>query len=257
MAGIFLGMFHTAHHVFDPGGGDMRKLSMVSLILCLLLATTLIAGAVPSDKATLIAHYPLLADALDATGNNDAMTLTNAPFQDGGVFCNGIYPGGDPAASIVQTPMIAGWDPESFTASAEFVISEYPPAGIVWRSIFMCGTSWRWMGVDIYSDGLLGLRYNNSIPIHTDQPVSLDTWHEAMISYDGTVGRGYLYLDGEWVCEIDFVPIHHDFLNIATHNGASGRQFLGIFRELKVYDEPIDPTPVEELTWGAVKTLFR
>jgi len=235
----------------------MRKLSMFSLILCLLLALTVAAGAGPTAEATLIAHYPLLADGQDATGTYDDMTLMNAPFQDGGVYCNGIYPGGDPAASVVKTPTIAGWDPESFTASAEFMISEYPPEAISYRSIFMCGTSWRWMGVDIYSDGLLGLRYNNSISIHTAQPVTLDTWHEAMIAYDGTIGRGYLYLDGEWVCEVDFVPNHHNYLNIATHNGASGRQFLGIFRELKIYNEPIDPTPTEELTWGTVKNLFR
>ena len=33
----------------------------------------------------LIAHYPLIADGIDITGNNAAMTLRNTPFQNGGI----------------------------------------------------------------------------------------------------------------------------------------------------------------------------
>ncbi|MFH1842939.1 MAG: LamG-like jellyroll fold domain-containing protein [bacterium] len=233
----------------------MRRLLFLCSILCLLLSTIVTVNAAPLAKSEKIAHYPLTSDAVDITGNNGDMTLTNAPFQDGGVYCNGIYPGGDPTATIVMTPEIVGLNPESCAVSAEFKISEYPPEA--YRPVFMCGVNWRWLGVDIHLDGMLGLRYNNSTSIHTDVPVSLDTWHQVMVTYNGTTDSANLYLDGEWVTDAAFVCNHHDDQDISTHNGASGRQFLGIFRNLIVYNGPVDPTPTDEQTWGAVKALYR
>jgi len=90
------------------------------LLVYLLLSAAVAGGEVPVPRATLIAHYPLQSDGLDATGNNGPMILFNAPFKDGGVYCNGIYPGGDPDAAEIRTPTLEGLDPESFTASAEF-----------------------------------------------------------------------------------------------------------------------------------------
>ncbi|MFH1845519.1 MAG: hypothetical protein ABIF77_20225, partial [bacterium] len=102
----------------------MRRLLFLCSILCLLLSTVVSVNAAPLAKSEKIAHYPLTSDAVDITGNNGDMTLTNAPFQDGGVYCNGIYPGGDPTATIVMTPEIVGLNPESCAVSAEFKISE-------------------------------------------------------------------------------------------------------------------------------------
>ncbi|MBC8424338.1 hypothetical protein H8E07_09465 [bacterium] len=53
------------------------------------------------------------------------------------------------------------------------------------------------------------------------------------------------------------MPNHGDDFNIRTHTGSSGIQFLGLIRNIKVYDEPMVPMPAESLTWGSVKELFR
>ena len=87
--------------------------------------------------------------------------------------------------------------------------------------------------------------------------MSLDTWHTVVLSYTGAIETGSLYLDSEWVCDTVFTCNHQDDHDISTHNGASGKQFKGIFRELKVYTGPVDPTGSDTATWGAVKAMFR
>lgn len=234
--------------MFPNPGCDMIQPSKFILVL-FLLAT----GAATAGAASLLAHYPLQSDDLDATGLNDPMTLINAPFQDGGVYCNGIYPGGDPDASVIQTPGIAGFDPEWCAVSIEFKMSEYPSSS---RPALMCGMSWRWMGVDVRDDGTIGFR-RAGVTTWTTRQVSLDEWHEVMVAYDGTLDRGTLYVDGDWACDVDYEANHGDDTNVCTHDGGSGRQFLGLVRNLKVYDEPTEPMAASSSTWGEVKATFR
>jgi hypothetical protein len=60
-----------------------------------------------APQELLIAHYPLISDGIDLTGNNAAMTLQNTPFQNGGIYCNGIYVySAEPNFCVAQTPPI-------------------------------------------------------------------------------------------------------------------------------------------------------
>ncbi|MFC1572561.1 LamG-like jellyroll fold domain-containing protein [Candidatus Eisenbacteria bacterium] len=235
----------------------MLRPALVFLSVSALLGPAAIASDVLSPSPPVLAHYPLQTDGVDATGNYGPMTLTNTSFQDGGVYCNGIYPGGDPEACVVQTPSIEALDFESFAISAEFKIDEYPTVH-PYRPVFMGGPSWRWMGADVYPDSTIGLRYNSaSFGVRSDVEVSLDTWHQVIITYDGSVDTGRLYLDEQLVIEETFVIEHGDEREIATHNASSGQAFLGLFRELVIFGATYDPTPTDGTTWGAIKASFR
>ena len=201
-----------------------------------------------------IAHYPLLSDGLDTTGNNDPMTLENAPFQDGGVYCNGVYwNSSDPDRYLVETPYLESLDFEAFAISAEFKISQH-----TYRCpVFVGGHTGRWMGVETQLDGTISLLYNNSTVVPSSEVVSLDEWHRALITYDGATDVGNLYLDGRLACSATFVIEHVDRRNISTQNFSNGLAFEGYFRELIVYDGPFVPAPVGAATWGGMKALFR
>jgi hypothetical protein len=202
-----------------------------------------------------IAHYPLLADGIDTTGNNDPMTLENAPFQDGGVYCNGVYwLSGLPDSYLVETPRLPALDFESLAISAEFKISRYPSFTL---PVFVGGHNGRWLGAEVAPDGTLGMLYNNANQVPGSQTVSLDEWHRALITYDGAIDEARLYLDDQLTCTATFVIEAFNANRITTENFANGTAFLGVFRQLIVYDAPFVPAPVETATWGLVKALFR
>jgi hypothetical protein len=226
--------------------------SFLSVILILVLFSSV--GGAPLPMTGVLAHYPLQSDGVDATGNNGDMIIENAPFQDGGIYCNGIYymnPGG----YNVRTPSIAALNFDSFAISGEFKISEYPSPGP--KPIFTGGTTYRWMGAEITTDGRLGMLYNNSNHVASSTTVSLDTWHQVILVYDGSTQTGSIYLDNEFISSMSFVIDHGDVRNVTLMNPAAGTAFKGVFRELVIYDAAYDPTPAEQPTWGTVRALYR
>lgn len=55
----------------------------------------------------LIANYPLTSDGVDSTGLNASMIMKNTPFQNGGIYCNGIYAqSSNIQYSLAQSPPI-------------------------------------------------------------------------------------------------------------------------------------------------------
>ena len=229
------------------------------LIAFVLLLATMAAPAAPAGAAAIpIAHYPLLSDALDATGLNDPMTLQNAPFQDGGVYCNGIPPSSGEGACLVETPVLAALDFGSFAISLEFKIDQYPDESIVYRPVLVGGYSYRWMGAEVRSDGTIFLMYNNNNGlVYSDRIVTLGAWHRVVMTYDSSTQTGRLYMDGELACSAEFVIEHGNDKNLGTTNRAVEKTFLGLIREIVVYDTAFDPTPAETPTWGRLKAAFR
>jgi len=81
---------------------ENQKQPEMKLLYTLLAITFSYAAVAQIPGYTLIADYPLTSDAVDATGNYGNTTLTNAPFQDGGVYSNGVYNDGTTNGSIIQ-----------------------------------------------------------------------------------------------------------------------------------------------------------
>jgi hypothetical protein len=234
----------------------MSRLLFRLVLVVTVLAAVTAGGVTPLLAAAPIAHYPLQTDGLDATGINDPMILDNAPFQDGGVYCNGIYPG-HPGAFDVETPPISSLSFENLAVSVEFKIDQYPTLEDYRRPILIGGYSYRWLGAEVYTDGTIGFLYNNSHHQASSTPISLGVWHTIVITYDSLSRTGTLYLDNLLVSSAEFDLTQGGDTNFLAINPASGRAFQGVLRELVVYDASYDPTSANGTTWGSVKALYR
>lgn len=230
---------------------EFRRSSLLAAALICLLAGT-------SQALAPIAHYPLQSDNLDATGLNGPISLTNAPFENGGVYCNGIYPGHDPVNGCeVLTPVLPQLDFDSFAVSIEFRLSEYPSSGDASRPVIVCGTGYRYLGAYVLANGTVALYYNNGSVQTTSQSVSLDTWHHLLVTYDAGTHLGKLFLDGSFVTSDTFTLLHGTDRNAGTNNPGAASCFKGWVRHLVAYDSAFDPTPVENTSWSSIKALLR
>jgi serine/threonine protein kinase len=175
-----------------------------------------------------VASYPLNGDAKDATGNYGNMIFDNVTYKDGGIFLDGI------AYHVATTPNIGKLDFNSLTIFAEFKVSERKR-----MPVFVGGTQYRWLSFYLDSDGGIELKYNNSKMAECSVNYSLNKWHKAMITYNGSVGR--LYLDDKLGCQVSFSMVHGNANNITTGDYSNGRCFNGGLKNLRIYDTVITP----------------
>ncbi|MCL4264248.1 MAG: protein kinase [Anaerolineae bacterium] len=193
------------------------------------------AAATATALARLVAHYPLTADATDVTGKQGAMTLTNAPFQNEAVYCNGIYPGSnDPNACVISTPNLDDFNFGSFSIQIEFNADEFRRMPVV-----VGGRSFRWIGFELNADGSISLLTNNSNRESCTGAYQPGEWHTALLTYDGSVGR--LYLDRILRCTVAFNLNHGNDPDVSVINYSNATIFKGHVRELRIFNEPIEP----------------
>jgi hypothetical protein len=211
---------------------------IVALAAALVMVFSSCSKTAPQIQSDLIAYYPLISDGVDSTGLNPAMTLENAPFQKGGVYCNGIYPvSSNPDFYVVQTPSINLLNTKSFSISMDFFVSEKKT-----QPVWIIGSGGRWIGFYLKADGTVALLYNNWNYLTTPISYSLNEWHNAKISFDGTTanifldnslagslkfGNGYVELNG---------PSTQTDTDISTINYSNGEAFEGYVKDLKVYN---------------------
>ena len=191
----------------------------------------------PLDKK-LIAHYPLTSDGIDVTGNNGPMLLQNTPFQNGGIYCNGIYSySSDPDFCLAQTPPINELNFESLSISMDFYVSEKKT-----QPVWVIGTSCRWLGFYLYDDGTVTLLYNNWDVLTTSKTYSLNEWHNGKVTFDGTTVS--IFLDDNLAGSLKFgdgyVPLNStgcgtSDTEIGVTNFSNGHVFKGHARNLEVY----------------------
>lgn len=167
------------------------------------------------------------------------MKLQNAPFRNGGIYCSGIYEYGpaDSIACIARTPSIVKFNFNSFAISVDFQVS-----AIVDQPVFVIGSSCRWLGFYLKDDGSVALLYNNFNFLQGAKTYSLNEWHNAKISYDGTTVQ--MLLDGVLACSIKFgagyVPLEYascglSDTEIGVTNYSNGQVFEGYVKNLMVY----------------------
>ncbi len=186
------------------------------------------------SSGELIAHYPLIENASDATGNFGPMILENTPFENGGIFSNGVYIlDNQTFISHAETPYLSLLNLDAFTISAEFMVTENP----ILIPVFVGSHSHRWVAFYLANDGKMRLKYNNSIFLDSDLIYSLNTWHEARITFDNQTQKLEMYLDGELAVNVTVTELEHgNFKDIGITDFSQGRVFKGFLRNLKVYN---------------------
>ena len=217
----------------------MTREKKLLVFIFVVFVATLSARAQDISHLTLIAHYPLTINADDTTGNYGPMNLTNTPFQDGGIYCNGVYMGsGLPNFCHAFTPTFTDLTLEDFAVQVTFRIDT---AYSTFHSLIMGGTSCRWATVWLQSAGVIGL-----YDIERWTPYALNTWQTVTLMYDTTSKMLRLFLDdvladSSYEENLD----HHDEKNFSITNGGLGRTYKGLLKDLKVYSY-IEQTGIAE-----------
>jgi hypothetical protein len=204
------------------------------------LGIALLAVLVPATSAsaqlTLLAHYPLAVDLLDATNTYGPMMLTGSPPPAppaNGVCVNGVYfyaPGGQDAA----TPPIGALNANDFQIDVEFSIAALPGGGQA--PIFMAGNLWRWIGFYVQANGILGLKYNNSNFTWSTTTVATGTWYSGSIRYEA--GAVEVWLNGALVHQATLGPLNTgNNLNFTTNDYSVGRNHNGCIRNVSIYND--------------------
>jgi len=168
--------------------------------------------------------------------NYGPITLVNAPFQEGGIYCNGIYQysGGD-NWYLVITPQLEKLNFNSLSISAKFKVGERKK-----MPVFVGGRSYRWLAFYLNPDGKVSLKYTGNNYVDCEVSYRLNTWHEAVITYDGSVAR--LYLDGNPGCSVRAALDFGNDERITLSDFSNGATFKGILSDLKIYNTVIRPT---------------
>ena len=192
------------------------------------------------NNLVLIAHYPLSIDNTDTTSQQLPMTLVNTPFEDGGIYCNGLYiAGGDDNACDAFTPQLMNFTFEKFAISATVKVKDLEDYTMC--PIFVGGGSWRWLTVWLDSDSLVGFGYNY------EHHFSSNEWHTVIATYDSTSGDAACYMDGLLVDDINFEMDHGNQKCVGITHGGYGSTFKGYFKDLKVYSLPPDYSEQDSL----------
>jgi hypothetical protein len=178
----------------------------------------------------LVAKYSLNNTAVDSTGRNGNITLTNAPYQaDGSVYSNGIYPYSGTSGCTIRTPRLSAFNFNKFCISFEFKINSLPSYR---KPIIVGGNSYRWIGVNVEPNGTISMLWNNSNITGSSKTIPLGRFNTAVIQYNGSTAE--LYINGELACSQAFTLVHGNDPNIQNTNFSNGTTFLGYLRNLQV-----------------------
>ncbi len=212
---------------------------------------TKMSQSIPQQK-DLLAYYPLDLNPDDSTGNYGKMVLVNAPFQDGGIYCNGNYTG-----CQAETPILPGSIFRLFYVTVKFKVSTIPSVSEHQKPVIVGGDDWRWIGILLMSDSTISLLYNNTNIQNSTLHYSSNTWHEAALDYDSSTAIAHLYLDGVLACTAQYTIAHgseHD-RTFSISNLSNGTAFNGILRDLKIYASAILTTGISGKLSQELKTF--
>jgi hypothetical protein len=189
----------------------------------------------PDLSLVSIARYTLYNTNVDATGINEEITLKNAPYQaDGSVYSNGVYPYPDASVgSTIQTPNLSSFNFKNFYLSFDFKVNSVPASR---KPIIIGGSSYRWIGVNIESNGTISMLWNNSNFTYSSKTISVGTFNTAVIKYNGSVAE--LYLNGTLACSQSFNLVSGGDANFLNINYSNGTAFQGYLRNINVYSTP-------------------
>jgi concanavalin A-like lectin/glucanase superfamily protein len=163
-----------------------------------------------------------------------------------GVFCNGQYIAEVSNGCDVQTPLLPKLTATAFTISARFLV---PERWVKPHPVFVGGSFYRWLVYELQRDGSIRLIFSN-VPVDCSVKYRLGFWHEATVTFDGSVLT--LFLDGERGCSANVARVATDdpqkspwqMTNdnkVLLTNFANASTFYGVVRDLKVFDAVVPP----------------
>ncbi len=188
-----------------------------------------------------LAYYPLISDAVDHTGLNSDITLTNAPFSGGGVYCDGVS-----TDYLVQTPNILSFSFTNLSVSFDFKVDEY-----LTQSVIVCGASYRWLGFYLNADSTFKMKYNNSNYLVSTANYETGQWYTGRLTYDGTTAK--MLLNGVVIASIT-IPLVYvaGDTKFGTRDFANLSCFKGYLRNLVItnnYASGISETKTTQLSY--------
>jgi hypothetical protein len=182
-----------------------------------------------------IAHYSMINTAMDDQGKYSDIELINTPFQNSnGVYCNGLYINGfNPDGSLVRTPSIEEVFDSTFAIRVEFKVDSIPP-GV--SPIFICGDSYRYLGMMIQWDSLAMYVINDHSYEIPAAPISTHEWHTATAIYSVADTTATYWIDGQQVA-IAHGALHRPAFdkNISNTHFGLGATFEGNLRNLTIF----------------------
>lgn len=201
------------------------------------LLTALAPTATASAQMVVQANYPLLTDLLDATNTYGPISLTGNPTPPNppanGVCVNGIY-SFSAGGQDVRTPLMPSLNMTDFQFSVEFNIAAFPTS--FGAPVLMGGHLWRWLGIYVQPNGILGLKHNNSNLAWSTTTVATGTWYSSTVKYEN--GTVELYLDGVLILQQNIGVLSTSTnLNFTTNDFSNGRNHNGCIRNLVVAND--------------------
>jgi hypothetical protein len=195
-------------------------------------------------EEALIAYYPLDHRPEDITGNNPGMILENTSYTDNSIYCNGIYRfSANPNYCDAYTPEILTISYDELTLCVEFKITD---TADYYNPVLVAGAGAghdRWIGFAVHSDCKFALHGSNfALQAKSDEECQIDNWYEARITYNSSITRGDLYINGNLVCSSYFTfDLNFAHKSVGITNYAGGRVFKGYLRNLKIYNKVVEP----------------
>src|SRR5262245_24034593 len=225
---------------------------------CAVCAFALAALATSGSLAAQLqpqAVYPLLTDLLEATATYGPALLTGNPTPPNppanGVCVNGIYSfslGGQD----VRFPVITTLNMSDFQIDVEFQITAFPTS--FGAPVFMGGHLWRWLGIYVQPNGIVGIKHNNSNLAWSTTTLSTGTWYSGRLKYEnGTVEE---YIDGTLVLTVSVGVLSTgsatiDNRNFTTNDFSNGRNHNGCIRNVRISNDTTLGVTADTFAYGS------
>jgi hypothetical protein len=196
-----------------------------------------IRNLVVSKGSEVLAHYTLLANGLDDTGRNPAMTLLNVPFGavEDGAYVGGIYEGNFPATGTnISTPALTALDFNAFSIAVRVKPEALPTAGTM--PLVMGGTSYRWLGALLAADGTVSLSSGGTGVAASTAKLAAGREYSVRMLYSAASGRAWLFLDGALAASGPLPTLNHgNNRMVSFSNFANGTTFKGTVTDFRIH----------------------
>jgi hypothetical protein len=200
------------------------------------LALALLGAAPLTAQLTPLAIYPLESDLLDATNQQGPITLFGtlvSATPNNGICMNGLYLFGTTQGEDFRTPILSTLNTNDFQFSFEFSITSLGPNN---RPVVMGGHLWRFLGLYVQPNGIVGIKHNNSNYAWSTTTVSTGTWYSATVKYEN--GTAEVYLNGLQVLSASVGVLSTSTnLNFCTNDYSNGAAFHGCVRNLQIAND--------------------
>lgn len=185
------------------------------------------------ETRALLAHYPLMGDLADVTGQDDDLTIANIDILDTAIFSNGANSFSDTANRV--NGRFPNLDHDDIYLSLEFNIDSVSGADLS-RSIIVGGSGWRWMAASYNQTSKeIKFRFNNWKIAPGSFPFEYDTWYSLVLTYQRETQTGRMLIDGEVVAQDTFDLDAANDRSIVLDCFCGHHAMAGYWRNLKIY----------------------